>query len=93
MSKQQFIVIYTAELVERYANDAAYMANLRAVPWVRNGGLSAQPVPYILERLAMRMVDGMLGGTASKDSDAVKSACRTLGIKHTYKAIREFCAD
>lgn len=91
MSKQKFITIYTAELVERYASDEAYMAHLRSVPWVRNGGLSAQPTPYILERLAMRMTDGMLAGTANKDGDAVKAACKTLGIKHTYKAIKEFC--
>lgn len=93
MSRQQFIDAYTALLIERYANDEVYMTHLRAVPWVRNGGEAAQPTPYLLKRLAMRMVDGILGGSASKDSDTVKAACRALGIKHTYKAIQEFCRD
>lgn len=93
MSKEKFVATYTSELVARYANDEAYMAYLRSVPWVRNGGLSGQPTPYILERLAMRMTDGMLAGTADKDGDAIKATCKALGIKHTYKAIKEFCAD
>jgi hypothetical protein len=38
--------------------------------------------------LAYKMLAGFVSGAASKDS----AACKALGIKHTYKAIREFIA-
>jgi hypothetical protein len=43
--------------------------------------------------LAKKMTDGLrtiTAITAQKDGEAVKRACRELGIKHTYKAIQAF---
>lgn len=43
-----------------------------------------------IEALAHKMVIGLVSGSANKDGKAIKQACKALGIKHTYKAIREF---
>lgn len=39
-----------------------------------------------------RMEKAILAGTFNKDSTAIKRTCKKLGIKHTYKAIREYLA-
>lgn len=39
---------------------------------------------------ATRFADGIVAGTANHDGDAVKRACKTLGIKPTRTAIRAF---
>jgi hypothetical protein len=44
------------------------------------------------ERLAARMLIGLETGEASNTGDGVKAACKALGIKHTYAAIREYLA-
>jgi hypothetical protein len=42
------------------------------------------------ETLANKMTIGLGAGTANKDGKAIRYACRTLGIKHTYKAINAY---
>lgn len=42
--------------------------------------------------LARKMTVGLRAGTADKDGEGVKRTCKVLGIKHTYKAIREYLA-
>lgn len=43
-----------------------------------------------LENLAIRMTAGLANGSANKDGDGIKRACKACGIKQTYKAIREY---
>lgn len=40
--------------------------------------------------LAEKMAKGLVDGSANKDGDGIRIACKTLGIKHTYAAIREY---
>jgi hypothetical protein len=42
------------------------------------------------EKLADIMTRGLLDGSADKDGAGIRGVCRDFGIKHTYKAIREF---
>lgn len=42
------------------------------------------------EVLAAKMTEGLLTGTADKDGKACKLTCKSLGIKHSYKAIKEY---
>lgn len=41
-------------------------------------------------QLANKMTIGLKDGTANKDGEGIKSACKKLKIKHTYKAIKEY---
>lgn len=41
--------------------------------------------------LAAKMTAGLLTGSANKDGEGIKRACKACGIKHTYKAIQAFC--
>ena len=88
--RDAFVAAYVTALKECYAGDPSYMAQLRLVPWVRNGGLSAQPDDYLWLRLAMRMTDSFIAGTANKDGTACKKVFKALGVKPTYKAIAEY---
>ncbi len=45
------------------------------------------------ERLARRMTKGLPAQEVSKDGPAVRSVCRQLKIKHTYKAIAEYLEE
>lgn len=42
------------------------------------------------EALAAKMVAGLTQGTANKDGEGIKKACRQCGIKQTFKAIQEY---
>jgi hypothetical protein len=42
------------------------------------------------EGLARKMALGLDNGTANKDGEGIKAACKALKIPHTYKAIRTF---
>lgn len=42
--------------------------------------------------LATKMTEGLIAGTANKDSESIKAVCKHFKIKHTYKAIKEFCS-
>lgn len=44
------------------------------------------------EALARKMTLGLENGQASKDGKGIVAVCKQFGIKHTYKAIREFLA-
>ena len=44
------------------------------------------------KQLAAKMVTALIAGTANKDGKAIKATCKSVGIKHTYKAIREYLA-
>lgn len=43
--------------------------------------------------LAIKITYGLLQGSANKDGKAIKKACAMIGIKHTYKAMREYLAE
>lgn len=42
------------------------------------------------EEVCNRMFDAIDRMSFNKDSQSFKDACKALGIKHTYKAIKEF---
>ena len=42
------------------------------------------------DKVFERMSKAIERGSFNKDSKAFKDTCKELGIKHTYKAIREF---
>jgi hypothetical protein len=41
-------------------------------------------------RLARKMAAVLVTGAANKDGEGIKRACKAVGIKHTYKAIRDY---
>lgn len=50
---------------------------------------------YVSERttpqeLASKIVVLLADGNANKDGKGIKRACKAVGIKHTYKAIKEY---
>ena len=49
----------------------------------------ALEIPYVLLRMNAA-IDNM---SFNKDSHAWKMTCKELGIKHTYKAIKEFIKE
>jgi hypothetical protein len=42
------------------------------------------------QALAAKMTDGLRAGSANKDGEGIKRACKHFKIPHTYKAIRAF---
>lgn len=40
--------------------------------------------------LAAKMANGLATGSANKDGEGVKIACKACGIKNTYKDLRAF---
>ncbi len=71
----QFITIYTARLQHEFDTNPKYALVSKQI--------SAHD-------LAAKMTEGLLKGSASKDGRAIKSTCKALGIKYTYKAIAEY---
>jgi hypothetical protein len=45
---------------------------------------------YRPSELACKMTLGLAKGDANKDGEGIRRACKAVGIKHTYKAIREY---
>lgn len=45
------------------------------------------------DALAEKMTAGLRKGSANKDGDGIKRACKVLGINHTYKAISAYLAS
>lgn len=74
-NKMRFTELYVGFLRDRFENDAEYAYS------------AARTSP---EALAEKMVNGLIFGNANKDGDAIKSTCKALKIKHTYKAIKAF---
>lgn len=73
-NKERFVTVYTEQLREHYKNDTLWHQHLKGT----------------IEELAVRMTDGLPLGRANKDSVPIKNTCKVLGIKHTYKALKEF---
>ena len=42
------------------------------------------------DALAAKMTAGLLTGAANKEGKGIKSACKALGVKYTYGAIRAY---
>jgi hypothetical protein len=42
------------------------------------------------ESLARKITDGLHRGTANKDGEGIKRACKAMGINQSYKAIQAF---
>jgi hypothetical protein len=42
------------------------------------------------QSLAAKMTAGLADGSANKDGDGIKMACKAVGIKHTYKEIQPY---
>ncbi len=51
---------------------------------------AAAAAKHTPETLADAMIAGLANGSADKEGAAVKRACKALGVKHTYKALREY---
>ncbi len=45
-----------------------------------------------IDTVLFRMRDAIIKGTFNKDSESLSQTCKTLGIKYTYKAIKEYIA-
>ena len=44
------------------------------------------------ESLAAKMTASMAADNANKDGEGIKRTCKSLGIKHTYAALRAYFA-
>jgi len=71
----RFVTVYTAQLQHEFDTNLEYAL------------VSKQTSAH---DLAVRMAEGLMKGSASKDGRAIKSTCKALGIKYTYKAIAEY---
>lgn len=40
-----------------------------------------------------KMMAALERGSANKDSEAIKATCKEMGIKHTYRAIRDYLSS
>lgn len=80
-NRETFIAQYERELHAEYDTNEPWLTRLAANPPDR---------PRTIPELAVRMTDGLVTGAANKDSAPIKRACKALGIKHTYTAIREY---
>ena len=79
----RWIAVYTDQLIQKYGNNTQWLARLPS-------SLKRNTPAESLRALAEKITSGLPTHGASKDSDAIKLTCKTLGIKHTYKAIQEF---
>ena len=71
----RFFIVLKSQYTHRFETDPAF------------AHVASRTTP---EDLARKMTCGLAAGSANKDGAAVKATCAALGIKHTYKAIREF---
>lgn len=74
VSKEEFITTYAAELSISFATDPEYAYSAATI--------SPQD-------LARKMYISLKAGTANKDGKAIQRTLKRLGIKNTYKAIKE----
>jgi hypothetical protein len=75
MSRSQFVDELTRQYADLFANDARYAS-------VAAKGSASE--------LAQKMTAGLIAGSANKDGDGVRRACKALGVKSTWKAITAF---
>ena len=47
---------------------------------------------YSPAELAAKMTAGLADGSANKDADGVRAACKACGIRNTYRDIKAFLA-
>jgi hypothetical protein len=73
-NRDRFIAALTTAYTDLFTNDPEYSYS------------AAKTNPA---DLAVKMTDGMLTGSANI-GDGIKKACKALGIKPSYKAIREY---
>ena len=71
----RFITVYAAQLQHEFDTNPEYARIAKQI--------SAHD-------LAVKMTEGLMKGSASKDGRAIKSTCKALGIKYTYKAIADY---
>ena len=74
VSKEEFITTYASELAKCFATDTDYAYSAATI----------SP-----EKLAEKMYSSFKAGTANKDGKAIQRTLKRLGIKNTYKAIKE----
>lgn len=74
VNRETFIAEYTAQLEYQYATNPEYAYSAARI--------SAPD-------LASKMYASLRAGTANKDGAAIKATLKKLGIKNTYKAIKE----
>lgn len=74
--KERFIKMLTIGFELEFKTNPKYVVHFRT---------NTNPKDF-----AEEIVDGLIAGTASKDGECVQSTRRALGIKNTYKAIKEF---
>jgi thermostable 8-oxoguanine DNA glycosylase len=46
--------------------------------------------PVTISSIALKMIAALERGSYNKDSKAIKRTCKEIGIRYTYRAIREF---
>jgi len=74
-NKQRFQDALTNAYIDLFANDPDYAYS------------SAHISPHAL---AHKMTEGLHKGSANKDGEGIKRACKACGIKQTYKAIQAY---
>ena len=73
---ETFKQVYTEELTK------AVRDNPKEYAW------PIENVPVVVDK----MMAALVAGTANKDGQAIKATCKRLGIKYTYKGIKEYFA-
>jgi len=76
-NRERFRQVLESHYVDLFANDPAYAYAAKV---------------STAHGLSHRMTNAITAGTASIDGDGIKRTCETLGIKPTFKAIREYMA-
>jgi hypothetical protein len=79
----------TNKQVEKMKSMQRLMADMFREEWGKPEYSRAASM-YTPEEFSAIIVDGLRKGTASKDGPIVKRCLSALGIKHTYKAIKEW---
>lgn len=73
-NKQRFVTILTDQYTQLFALPEYKMAAVRYNP----------------AAMAEKFTNGLIDGSSSNNGDGVKRTCKALGIKCTYKAIKEY---
>lgn len=76
---QKFIEVLTEQYKDLFANDPEYAYSA-----------SKSTPEKLAQKMTLYLKDGF---SASKDGEGIKRTCKILGIKHTYKAIREYLTE
>ncbi len=72
---ERFVIVLTDQYRQLFDTDPEYaLAKSRYTP----------------EALALKMAEGLKTGASDKDGTGVKRACKALGLKCTYTALRVY---